>query len=71
MDRSVNIITGLAADNLSKSLQLLFFWFRQERGPLNWYSLKEVIFLKLIKRLGDCVFDMFPVLTNSVNVAVF
>lgn len=45
VDRNVNMITGLAAEaeDLSKSLQLLF-WFREERGPLNWYSLKEVIF---------------------------
>lgn len=37
MDRNVNMITGLAAEaeDLSKSLQLLFFWFREERGPFN------------------------------------
>lgn len=31
MDRNVNVITGLAAEaeDLSKSLQLLFFWFRE------------------------------------------
>lgn len=45
VDRNVNMITELAdeAEDLSKSLQLLF-WFREEREPLNWYSLKEVIF---------------------------
>ena len=46
MDRNVNMITRLAAEaeDLSKPLQLLVFWYRQERGPFNWYSLKEEIF---------------------------
>lgn len=53
MDRNVNMITGLAADaeDLRKSSQLLFFWFREERGPFYRYSLKEVTFKSWIRWL--------------------
>lgn len=46
------MITRFAAGggDLSESLQLLFLRFREERGPLNWYRLKEVILKKLNMR---------------------